>query len=42
MGVAPQLLLELDSRMLKAISQVYKERAKAIENASKRKGSRRA
>ena len=42
MGVAPQHLLELDGGMLKAIVQVYKDKAKAVENASKRKGRNRA
>ena len=39
MGVAPQYLLELDRKMLDAIVQVYKDRAKAVENASR--GQRR-
>jgi hypothetical protein len=42
MGVAPQHLLELDQRMLTAIVEVYKQKAKAVENASKRKGRNRA
>lgn len=42
MGVAPQHLLELDQRMLVAIVEVYKERAKAARDASKRKRGRRA
>jgi len=42
MGIAPQHLLELDQRMLQAIIQVYKERAKAAKDASKRKGRGRA
>ncbi len=42
MGVAPQYLLELDQRMLMAIVEVYKERAKAMENASRGKGRYRA
>ena len=42
MGVAPQHLLELDNTMLMAIVEVFKERAKAMENASKRKGRVRA
>lgn len=42
MGVAPQFLLELDQRMLNAIVQVYKEKAKAVEDASKRKRRGRA
>ena len=42
MGVAPQHLLALDQAMLNAIVEVYKERAKAMENASKRKGRVRA
>ena len=36
MGVAPQLLLELDQRMLKAIVEVYKDKAKAAEDAKRR------
>jgi hypothetical protein len=42
MGVAPQYLLELDHKMLSAIIEVYKEKSKAIEDASKRKRGRRA
>jgi hypothetical protein len=42
MGVAPQHLLELDKQMLMAIMDVYKERAKAIENASRGKRRNRA
>lgn len=42
MGVAPQHLLELDKRMLEALVQVYKDKAKAVENASKRKRRGRA
>ncbi len=42
MGVAPQHLLELDHKMLNAIIDVYKEKSKAVENASKRKRGRRA
>lgn len=36
MGVAPQLLLELDRSMLEAIIQVYKDRQKGIEDAKRR------
>lgn len=42
MGIAPQHLLELDQRMLVAITQVFKDRAKAAADASKRKRGRRA
>lgn len=42
MGVAPQYLLELDQRMLMAIVEVYKEKAKAIENASRTQRRHRA
>jgi hypothetical protein len=41
MGVAPQHLLELDRRMLEAIVQVYKQRAKAVEDAKRRARRRR-
>ena len=41
MGVAPQHLLELDRRMLEAIVQVYKQRAKAVEDAKRRVRRRR-
>lgn len=36
MGVAPQHLLELDARMLEAIVQVYKDKAKAYEDGKRR------
>ena len=36
MGVAPQYLLELERPMLEAIIQVYKERAKAQQDARNR------
>lgn len=39
MGVAPQHLLELDARMLQAIVQVYKDKAKAYEDG--KRGTRR-
>ena len=42
MGIAPQHLLELDHKMLNAIIEVYKDRAKAVEDASKRQRGRRA
>jgi len=42
MGVAPQHLLELDNQMLNAIVQVYKDKVKAAQDASKRKGRGRA
>jgi hypothetical protein len=41
MGVAPQYLLELDQRMLKAIVDVYKDKAKAVEDAKRRARRRR-
>lgn len=42
MGVAPQHLLDLDHKMLQAIVEVYKQKSKAMEDASKRKRGRRA
>ena len=42
MGVAPQHLLELDHKMLHAIVEVYKERAKTIQDASRGKRRNRA
>lgn len=41
MGVAPQHLMELDRRMLEAIVQVYKDRAKAVEDVKRRNRRRR-
>lgn len=35
MGIAPQHLLELDQRMLKAITMVYEQKAKAVDNAKR-------
>ena len=41
MGVAPQHLIDLDQKMLQAIVQVYKEKAKAVEDAKRRTRRRR-
>ena len=41
MGVAPQYLADLDHKMLHAIVQVYKDKAKAVEDAKRRTGRRR-
>lgn len=41
MGVAPQHLMELDQRMLNAIIQVYKEKAKAQQDAINRNKRKR-
>ena len=39
-GIPPQQLLDLDSTMFRNMLKVLQDRAKDMENASKRKGGR--